>query len=154
MFGRDPRLPIDRLIGLDETQGQEPSNWVSRHQRELRNAHRRATEKLARETAIRKQKYDKQSRVKPLAIEIGQRMLVRDRTVRGRNKIQDRWSVKIHRVVDQLENGAYVIEPADGHGSTRVVNRAELQICPSSVLQKTPVKARGRGVPVTRQQQE
>ena len=38
----------------------------------------------------------------------------------------------------QLDNGAYVIEPADGHGSTRVVNRAELQVCPPSVPQRSP----------------
>ena len=44
-----------------------------------------------------------------------------------------------------------MIEPADGHGSTRVVNRAELQVCPSSILQKTSVKARKRQVPVTPQ---
>lgn len=41
-------------------------------------------------------------------------------------------------MVKQLDNGAYVIEPADGHGSTRVVNRAELQVCPPSVLHRTP----------------
>ena len=50
----------------------------------------------------------------------------------------------MHRVVEQLDNGAYVIEPADGHGSTRVVNRAELQVCPPSVLQRTPVRTRQR----------
>ena len=44
----------------------------------------------------------------------------------------------MHRVVKQLDNRAYVIEPADGHGSTRVVNQAELQVCPPSVLQRTP----------------
>ena len=100
MFGRDPRLPIDRLIELDETQGQEPSTWVSRHQKELRSAHRRAAEKLTKEAAIRKQR-----RVKPSIIEIGQRVLVKDRTICGRNKIQGRWSTKVHKVVDQLENG-------------------------------------------------
>ena len=84
MFGRDPRLPIDRLIELDETQGQEPSTWVSRREKELRSAHRRAAEKLAKEAAICKQR-----RVKPSTIEIGQRVLVRDRTICGRNKIQD-----------------------------------------------------------------
>ena len=75
-------------------------------------------------------------------------MLVRDTTIRGRNKIQDRWSTKVQKVVDQLENGTYVVEPADGHGSTRVVNHAELQVCPPSILQKTPAKARRRQVPV------
>ena len=89
MFRQDPQLPIDRLIELDETQGHEPSTWISRHRKELRNAHRRAAEKLAKEAAIGKQKYDKQSRVKPSTIGIGQRVLLRDRTIRGRNKIQD-----------------------------------------------------------------
>ena len=42
----------------------------------------------------------------------------------------------------------YVVEPAEGHGSTRVMNPAELQVCPPSALQKTPVKARRRRVPV------
>ena len=94
MFGRDPRLPIDRLIELDETQSHEPPTWISRHQKELRSAHRRAADKLAKEAEIRKQKYDKQSRVKLSTIEIEQRVLVRDRTIRGRNKIQDQWSTK------------------------------------------------------------
>ena len=98
------------------------------------------------EAAIRKQKYDKQSRVKPSTVEIGQRVLVRDRTIRGRNKIQDQWSTKVPKVVDQLENGTYVVEPADGHGNSRVMNHAELQLCPQSILQKTPVKTRRRRV--------
>ena len=87
MFGRNPLLPIDRLIELDETQSHEPRTLISRHQKELKSAHRRAADKLAKEAEIHKQKYDKQSRVKPSTIEIGQRVLVRDRTVRGRNKI-------------------------------------------------------------------
>ena len=147
MFGRDPWLPIDRLIELDKTQSHEPCTWISRHQKELRSAHSRAADKLAKEAEIRKQKYDKQSRVKPSTIDIGQRVLVRDRTVRGRNKIQDQWSAKVHKVIDQLENGAYVVEPTDGRGSTRVVNHAELQVCPPSALQKTPAGARRQRVP-------
>ena len=35
-----------------------------------------------------------------------------------------------------------MVEPADGHGNTGVINRAELHVCPPSVLQKTPLKAR------------
>ena len=47
-------------------------------------------------------------------------------------------------MVKQLDNRAYVIEPADGHGSSRVVNRAELPVCPPSVLQTTPKRTRQR----------
>lgn len=100
-----------------------------------------------KEADTRKQKYDRHSRTKPSPIEVGHRVLVRDRTVRGRNKIQDRWSTRVHKVVKQLDNGAYVIEPADGHVFTRVVNRAELQVCPPSVLQRTSERARRQRVP-------
>ena len=43
-----------------------------------------------------------------------------------------------------MDNGAYVIEPADGHGSTRVVHWAEFKVCPPSVLQRTPERTRQR----------
>ena len=144
MFGRDPRLPIDRLVDIEETQDHQPSSWITKHQTELRDAHQRAAARLAKEADTRKKRFDRHSRTKVPPIEVGHRVLVRDRTIRGRNKIQDRWSTRVHRVVEQLDNGAYVIEPADGHGSTRVVNRAELQVCPPSVLQRTSVRTKQR----------
>lgn len=152
MFGRDPRLPINQLVELEETQGHQPSSWITKHQTELRDAHQRVAVRLAKEADTRKQRYDRHSRTKPSPIEVGHRVLIRDRALRGRNKIQDRWSTRVHKVVEQLDNGAYVIEPADGHGSTRVVNRAELQVCPSSVLQRTPGAARRQRVPREPQQ--
>ena len=144
MFGRDPRLPIDRLVDIEETQDHQPSCWITKHQTELRDAHQRAAARLAKKADTRKKRFDRHSRTKVPPIEVGHRVPVRDRTIRGRNKIQDRWSTRVHRVVEQLDNGAYVIEPADGHGSTRVVNRAEWQVCPPSVLQRTPVRTRQR----------
>lgn len=152
MFGRDPRLPIDRLVEPEENQGCQPNSWVTKHQTELRDAHQRTAARLAKEADTRKQKYDRNSRTKPQTIEVGHRVLVRDRTVRGRNKIQDQWGTRVHKVVDQLDNGAYVIEPADGHGGTRIVNRAELQMCPPSVLQETPERARRQQAPREPQQ--
>ena len=147
MFGRDPRLPIDRLVGPGEAQDHQPDSWVTRHQKELRDAHRRAAERLAKEAEARKRKYDKHPRTKPSSVQVGQRVLVRDRTIRGRNKIQDRWGTRVHKVVEQLDNGTYVIEPADGHSDTRVtvVNWAVSNL--STVLQETPGKARRPQVP-------
>ena len=61
--------------------------------------------------------------------------------MRRRNKIQDRWSTRVHKVVEPLANGTYVIEPADGHGNTRVVGRSEMQVCPPTVLQRPATRA-------------
>ena len=134
MFGRDPRLPIDRLVDTEEERF-TPSDWVTKHQMELREAHKRASDMLKRQAETRKKHFDSKRRTKEGTIAVGTRVLVRNRGVRGRNKIQDRWSNKVFKVVEQLENGTYSIEAADGHGNQKIVNRAELQICPPTVLQ-------------------
>jgi len=47
----------------------------------------------------------------------------------GRAKIQDKWNSKVYKVVNRRDH-VYEIEPADGQGPTRTVNRSELQVCP------------------------
>lgn len=81
---------------------------------------------MAREAKVCKRRHDKHPRTKPSPVQVGQRVLVRDRTIWGWNKIQDHWGIRVHKVAEQLDNGTYVTEPADGHGDTRVVNQAEL----------------------------
>ena len=152
MFGRDPRLPLDRLVEMEETAAHQPTTWITKHQTELREAHRRAAAKLEKEADTRKQRFDRRRGTKSPSIDVGYRVLVRDRTVRGRNKIQGRWSTRVHKVVEQLDNGAYVIESADRHGSTRIANRAELQVCPPLVLQRNPRTARRQRAPRVPQQ--
>ena len=64
MFGRDPRLPIDRLLEIEETQGHQPSSWTTQHQTELRDAHQRAAARLAKEADTCKRRFDQHSRTK------------------------------------------------------------------------------------------
>ena len=120
MFGRDPGLLIDQLVRPGEPQDYQLHSWVTRHQKELRDAHRRVAHRLAREAEVHKRKHVKHLRSKLSPVQVGQQVLVRDRTIPGQNKTPDEW------VAEQLDNGIYVIEPADGHGGTRLVNRAEL----------------------------
>ena len=42
MCGRDPRFQLDRLVEIEETQGHQPSTWITKHQTEPREAHQRA----------------------------------------------------------------------------------------------------------------
>ena len=141
MFGRDARLPIDRLVTLGDATPLENGSWVTKHQEELRDAHRKAAELLKQQAEARKKKFDKNQRTDDSQIPAGMRILVRDRSVRGRNKIQDRWNTRVHKVVEPQANGTYVIEPADGHGNTRVVGRSEMQVCPPTVLQRPATRA-------------
>ena len=64
LFGRDPLLPIDRLVEIEETQGHQLSSWIFKHQAELRDAHQRAAARLAKEADTCKRRFDQHSRTK------------------------------------------------------------------------------------------
>ena len=128
MFGRDSRQPIDLLLGTGE-EVVERSDWVSRHQQRLQEAYQLARRQLVHEADSRKKHYDRKARDLPLSF--GQRVYRRKRDIRGRNKIQDVWEGKVYKVVARKgKNDVYVIEPADGFGELRTVNRVDLRLCP------------------------
>lgn len=56
---------------------------------------------------------------------------LRNRKVKGRNKIQDAWDPVVYKVIDQLNphGDVYTVEPSDGSGQPRNVNRAEVRPC-------------------------
>ena len=111
MFGFDPKLPGDifpRDEGVEEHAGE---SWITTHQTRLREAHHRAIEKLKAEALLRKKQYGRNGRTKPSEIKVGERVYHRKRSVQGRNKIQDKWSSMVYKVV-QRRGDEYDIEPA------------------------------------------
>ena len=137
MFGRDPRLMGGTLLAPEDQI--EGDTWVTVHQTRLRDSHQLAKERLEAEALLRKQHYDRHFRTKPSEIRVGERVLTRNRAVRGRNKIQDKWSGTVYKVIQQ-RGDVYDIEPADETGGLRTVNRAELQVCPKPRENLPPVR--------------
>ncbi|KAK2165182.1 hypothetical protein NP493_1379g01024 [Ridgeia piscesae] len=128
MFGRDPRQPVDLLLGTDEHEV-DSTNWVARYQQRLQDAYQLAQAQLECKADSRKKYYDRQAH--DLLLSFGERVYLRKRNIRGRNQIQDVWDSKVYKVVAKKgNNDVYVIEPADGFGGSRTVNQAELRICP------------------------
>ena len=129
MFGVDPKLPVDLLLPNDHIdQAGSNSEWLTLHQNRLHEAHQQAQNKLRAEATLRKQQFDRRRQVKPDGIPVGERVFTRSHP-QGRAKIQDKWNSKVYKVVSRRDN-VYEIEPADGHGPNRTVNRTELQVCP------------------------
>jgi len=126
-FGRDPRLPIDYLIGLpmDEQDG-DGDEWVSEHHNRLKEAFEFASKRTELEALLRKTFNDKN--VGTTDLQIGARVYCRDHTTRGRNKIQDIWCSIPYKVIARPNpNGnVYVVEPLEGTRPTKTVNRTEL----------------------------
>ena len=134
LFGRDGRLPVDFLLGVESPndtgeQDEVVDNWVTEHQQRLQDAYEKAAEQLKSETENRGERYNR--KMYNPSIVVGNHVYVKERSIRGRNKIQDTWNPKIYKVVavpDQ--NGAvYVLQPADGDGMRKVVNRTEVRLC-------------------------
>ena len=64
----------------------------------------------------------------PQELPIGRHVLLRDRPVRGRNKIEDNWLPDLYQVTERIDptGDVYTVEPLSGHGAAKIVNRAEL----------------------------
>ncbi|CAI5677315.1 unnamed protein product [Oreochromis niloticus] len=75
-----------------------------------------------------KARFDKRIRVAELCA--GDRVLVRNMSIRGKHKISDRWEQKVHVVVKRINDGpVYVVEPELGDGPKRTLHRDLLLPC-------------------------
>ncbi|RXN21036.1 Transposon Ty3-I Gag-Pol poly [Labeo rohita] len=101
MFGQEPRLPVDFLLGrIPEVSGGEVHEWVSEHQARLQVAFDGARECLRIEAGKRKAQHDKHVEDAPLGE--GQLVYLQNYNQRGRQKIQDHWSPVVYQVVQAL----------------------------------------------------
>lgn len=128
MFGQEPRLPIDFLLGrTPEPVAGEIHDWVCEHQNRLRVVGERVRERLQLAADHRKAHHDANANDAPL--EEGQRVYVRDQTVRGRHKIHDLWCPVVYRVIKApLPGGSvYTIAPEDQPQQVKHVHRNMLR---------------------------
>lgn len=134
MFGREPRLPLDFLFGInnDGPESGDVEEWVQGHQESLEEAYELVRRRLAAQRQRRDHKYVTQ--VCDSGLKEGELVYARNHTVRGRNKIQDMWDPTVYQVVRQPpERGTvYAIVPIDGQGPVRQVHRTELRKVPDA----------------------
>lgn len=127
MFGCDPRLPVDFLLGRSEEGSFSPTeDWVRDHQESLRVAHDHVKQQVQAKVEKRNQRYNE--KVNDGGLEEGQLVHLRNH-VKGRNKIQDFWDPGLYRVIrGPSGNGAvYAVTPVSGDGPVRTVHRDELR---------------------------
>jgi hypothetical protein len=104
MFARDAKLPLDILLPSDSAK-EDNQLWITAHQQRLRAAHTAAGERLKEAAASRRKRHNKGGKPMAAPIPVGERVLKRNRNVRGRNKIQDNWESQLYKVVEQRGNG-------------------------------------------------
>ena len=103
-------------------------DWVEKHQRRLRDAHRMARVHLQQHADDRKQRYDRRAVDLPLAV--GRQSLSAKST--GERQEQDPGCVGqcgIQGSMRQGVNHVYTVQREDGLGTLKTINRADIRVC-------------------------
>ena len=127
MFGRDPKLPLDHLLGMPSSdEDDQLDEYVASHQRRLRDAFRVASRCSENESLKRRTRNDKSANASDMPV--GCRVFVRNVKIRGRSKMQDNWEEEPYRVVDRPnpEGNVYVVTLLNADGPMRTLHREKL----------------------------
>lgn len=131
MFGREPRLPIDICFGISP-QGynhKTHSQYVRDLKKRLKHAYELASKNAEKRMLLNKRRWD--AKVTAMPLEVGDRVLIRNLSLRKKHKISDKWEPIVHIVVKQPDESipVYVVTPEDGEGRDRVLHRDMLLPC-------------------------
>lgn len=139
MFGRQPTLPVDLILGtkpLTETH-KTHSEYVQNLRQRLHESYALAAESSRKAGERNKVRFD--AKVRAAELVEGDRVLVKNVSVRGKHKLADRWERLVHVVVKQVDGGpVYVVKPEKGSGPHRTLHRDLLLPCGFLPVEEPP----------------
>ena len=147
MFGREPRLPIDSVFQIGE--GEKPKmrksheSYADDWQNSMNQAFEIVKKNKQKKGEYNKKVYDKRAR--GVDLEIGDRVLSRNREKGGTGKLRSFWEDTVYKVVKKdADIPVIVIKPEKG-GKEKRVHRNDLLRCnlilPDPDDEQTPVSA-------------
>lgn len=127
MFGREARLPVDICFGVsaDNTSHVLYSKYVSKMKQELQAAYQLAQATSEKMNQSNKARYDQ--KVHYHSLNVGDRVLIQNLGLKGKQKLADRWSANPYVVDSQLSGiPVYRLKPVDGNGPAKVMHHNHL----------------------------
>ncbi len=160
MFWRQPRLPVDLAFGLPaDKSSQSHSSYVKNLKDRLKESYRVARENAAKVAVRNKRRFDE--RVVASFLEVGDRVLVRNVRLRGKNKLADKWEKEVYVVIKKAGDlPVYTVQPESKDGPLRTLHHDLLLPCgflqkedkpEETVVSKNSRKPRTRANPVLRE---
>ncbi|KAK5859266.1 hypothetical protein PBY51_003347 [Eleginops maclovinus] len=144
MFGRQPTLPVDLILGTNpptETH-RTHSEYVQNLRQRLHESYTLAVESSKKAGERNKLRFD--AKVRTAELVEGDRVLVRNVSVRGKHKLADRWERLVHIVVKRIDGGpVYVVKPERGSGPHHTLHRDLLLPCGFLPVEETPEQGPG-----------
>ena len=147
MFGREARLPIDLCFGTSPDGKDEAchSRYVAKLKEDLQRAYKLASEAADKTHQRNKRSYDK--RVGFQTLDIGDRVLLRNLGLKGKHKLESRWSSIPYVVQGKMPNlPVYRLKPEDGRGGVKTLHRDHL--LPIGQLVRVPTVSKEENSPV------
>ena len=145
-FGREPKLPVDHLLGLEEEDSDDDEiestdDWVASHYRRLQQAFQLASERSEKEALRRKTRND--IKANDTGLTVGARVFLRNRGFTSRHKIHDVWNSVPHVITQRPDptGNVYTVAPLEGDGPIKTLQRRDLldgRSLVSDQLQETP----------------
>ena len=125
MFHHHPRLPVDLVFQTGRNQEVPKSypEYVKSLKKRLEHAYQLASKRIDNAQKNQKDNYDK--KIRGATIEVGDRVLLRNVSLRGKQKLADKWQEQVFLVVDQpnFSIPVFKIRPEKGDGNVKVVHR-------------------------------
>ena len=161
MFGREARLPVDLCFETSKDRTQETNHfqYVEGLRRDLQRAYQLARQAADKTHLRNKKAYDQ--KVSFQNIQEGDRVLLKNLGLKGKHKLESRWSSLPHVVVGKMPNlPVFRVKPEGGKGGVRTIHRDHILPIGQSVripvdqaCEETPVRPRTRSTR-TRQRQQ
>ena len=147
MFGRQPRLPVDVTLGLQDEAPPQRGPYIQTLQDRLQQAYQIAQDRADKARDRQKQQYD--VRVRDAVLHVGDRVLVRTVGLKGKQKLADKWEDEIYVVRTQpnADIPVFVVQREDGSGKRRTLHRnllLPIGNLPPLVEPNRPVRAPAR----------
>ena len=139
MFGRHPRLAIDAFLGLDSNtteKSRSRENFAKKLQKRLEFSYKVASREAERNASRHKRIYD--SRVRESTIQVGDRVLIRNVGLKGKNKLADKWARDPYIVIKQPSSDipVFVVEKENGNCKEKSKTLHRNMLLPISYIPK------------------
>ena len=157
MFGRQPRLAVDLIIGVPEEEERTYGQYVEALREKLKESYRIATGEIEKKQLSQKKGYDTKARA--AVLNPGDRVLLKILAFEGKHKIADKWERDAYLVCDQPNQDipVYVIQREDGTGKRKTIHRNNLLPISHLPIGEQPIPKpakKKKKKPVTRRAQE
>ena len=121
MYGRQPMLPTDVEFGVrtPDIVASTSQEYIQKLQKSLKWAYKIAQETSKKELEHSKRRYDQN--IKCTKLEIGDLVLVRQKTFKGKHKISDRWKNNPYIIIQCVNEHLLVYKVQLVEGDTKIM---------------------------------